>query len=42
MATFLAIRDGAGDEMPGYEDEYRDERMIWDLVNYIRSLQKDK
>ncbi len=39
-ATFLAIRDGAGDEMPGYKDEYRDEKMIWDLVNYIRSLQK--
>ena len=39
-ATFLAIRDGAGDEMPGYQDEYRDEKMIWDLVNYIRSLQK--
>jgi hypothetical protein len=39
-ATFLAIRDGAGDEMPGYKDEYRDEKMIWDLVNYILSLQK--
>ena len=39
-ATFLAIRDGAGDEMPGYKDDYRDEKMIWDLVNYIRSLQK--
>jgi mono/diheme cytochrome c family protein len=39
-ATFLAIRDGAGDEMPGYKDDYRDETMIWDLVNYIRSLQK--
>ncbi len=39
-ATFLAIRDGAGDEMPGYKDDYRDEKMIWDLVNYIRSLQE--
>ncbi len=41
-ATFLAIRDGAGDEMPPYKDEYRDEKSIWDLVNYIRSLQKKK
>lgn len=39
-ATFLAIRDGAGDEMPGYKDDYRDEKMIWDLVNYMRSLQE--
>ena len=39
-ATFLAVRDGAGDEMPGYKDDYRDEKMIWDLVNYMRSLQK--
>jgi mono/diheme cytochrome c family protein len=39
-ASFLAIRDGAGDEMPGYKDDYRDEKMIWDLVNYIRSIQK--
>ena len=38
--TFLAIRDGAGDEMPGYKDDYRDEKPIWDLVNYIRSLQE--
>lgn len=41
-ATFLAIRDGTGDEMPGYKDDYRDEKMIWDLVNYIRRLQKAK
>jgi hypothetical protein len=39
-AAFLAIRDGAGDEMPGYKDDYRDEKMIWDLVNYMRSLQE--
>ena len=39
-AAFLAIRDGAGDEMPPYKDEYPDEKSIWDLVNYIRSLQK--
>lgn len=41
-ATFLAIRDGAGEEMPGYQDEYRDEKVIWDLVNYIRSLQNHR
>jgi len=41
-ASFLAIRDGAGDEMPPYKDKYRDEKSIWDLVNYIRSLQRKK
>jgi mono/diheme cytochrome c family protein len=41
-ATFIAIRDGAGDEMPGYKDDYRDERSLWDLVDYIRSLQNEK
>ena len=41
-ATFLAIRDGAGDEMAGYKDDYRDDNKIWDLVNYMRLLQGSK
>lgn len=39
-ATFTAIRDGLGDEMPPFKDDFRDEKDIWHMVNFIRSLQK--
>ena len=42
VATFLAIRDGVGDEMPGFKDDFKDEKLLWHMVNYLRSLQKKK
>lgn len=38
--TFLAIRDGVGDEMPAFREDFTDDRQIWDIVNFIRSLQQ--
>ncbi len=41
-ATFLAIRDGVGDEMPGFKDDFKNEEMIWHIVNYLRTLHQKK
>ena len=41
-ATFLAIRDGVGDEMPGFNDDFKDEKLMWHMVNYLRSLRNKK
>ena len=42
VATFLAIRDGVGDEMPGFKDDFKDEKLLWHMVNYLRNLRKKK
>ena len=41
-ATFLVIRDGLGDEMPGFKDDFKDEKILWHMVNYLRSLRTKK
>ena len=40
-ATFLVIRDGAGDaeQMPAFEF-FLDEEQIWHLVNYLKSIRQ--
>ena len=35
--VFIHIRDGTGEQMPGFKEKLKDEQ-IWNLVNYIRSL----
>ena len=36
--VFRSIRDGAGLAMPPFKTEVAEQRDIWDLVNFIRSL----
>ena len=36
--VFRSIRNGAGENMPPYKDEVRNDKDIWDLVNFTRSL----
>ena len=36
--VFRSIRDGAGDAMPPFMDKIENEKDIWHLVNFIRSL----
>lgn len=38
---FAAIKDGAGNDMPPFENLLNDER-IWQLVHYLRSMESDK
>ena len=40
--VFRSIRDGAGENMPPYKDEVRNEKDIWNLVNFTRSLWPEK
>lgn len=40
--VFRSIRDGAGENMPPYKDEVRDEKDLWHLVNFTRSLWPEK
>ncbi len=35
---FRSIRDGAGDNMPAFKSQIRQEEDLWHLVNFIRSL----
>ena len=35
---FRSIRDGAGDAMPPFDEKFENEKDIWDMVNFIRSL----
>jgi mono/diheme cytochrome c family protein len=35
---FRSIRDGAGDTMPPFKTQLRNEEDMWHLVNFIRSL----
>ena len=35
---FLSIRDGAGEDMPAFKFEIKDEKLIWNMVNFIRSI----
>ena len=35
---FKSIRDGAGDDMPGFKERFEDETLIWHLVNFVHSL----
>ncbi len=35
---FRSIRDGAGDNMPAFRSQMRQEEDLWHLVNFIRSL----
>jgi mono/diheme cytochrome c family protein len=35
---FRSIRDGAGDAMPPFKAKIEDEKDLWHLVNFIRSL----
>ena len=35
---FRSIRDGAGDTMPPFKSQFRQEEDLWHLVNFIRSL----
>lgn len=36
--VFRSIRDGAGDAMPPFQEKIEDEKDIWHMVNFIRSL----
>ena len=36
--VFRSIRDGAGDAMPPFKEKIENEKEIWDIVNFIRSL----
>ncbi len=36
--VFRSIRDGAGDAMPPFKEKIEDEKDIWHMVNFIRSL----
>jgi mono/diheme cytochrome c family protein len=36
--VFRSIRDGAGDAMPPFKEKIEDEKDIWHIVNFIRSL----
>jgi len=36
--VFRSIRDGAGDAMPPFDEKFENEKDIWDMVNFIRSL----
>ncbi len=38
---FRSIRDGAGDTMPSFQPQVPNEKDLWHLVNYIRSLWPD-
>lgn len=35
---FHSIRDGRNASMPAFASQFKNERDLWDLVNYIRSL----
>ena len=35
---FTSIRDGAGVSMPPWSFQIKDDKDIWNLVNYVRSL----
>lgn len=35
---FRSIRDGAGNQMPGFQDQISKEEDIWNVVNFVRSL----
>jgi mono/diheme cytochrome c family protein len=35
---FRSIKDGAGDQMPGFKYQGLSDSEIWDLVNFVHSL----
>jgi len=35
---FRSIRDGAGNQMPAFQDQISKEEDIWNVVNFVRSL----
>jgi mono/diheme cytochrome c family protein len=35
--VFLSIKKGAGDNMPPFEQDLKDDQ-IWDIINFIRSI----